>query len=66
MNPNFAIVSEGKKFIWDGRLYESREEASRASEVYRNDGFEIRTMEQGGKFLVYTRRVVQQVVVTTQ
>jgi hypothetical protein len=66
MNPNLALVSDGKKFMWDGRLYDAREDASLAVEGYRNNNFEVLTAEEGGKFLVYTRRVVREVVVAAQ
>jgi hypothetical protein len=66
MNPSLALVSDGKKFMWDGRSLENREEASQVAESYRNHGFEVCVMEEGGKFLVYTRRVVKEVVVTGQ
>jgi hypothetical protein len=66
MNPNLALVSDGKKFMWDGRSFENREEASRVAESYENNSFEVRTVEEGGKFFVYTRRVVKEVVVTGQ
>jgi hypothetical protein len=66
MSPNLAMISDGKKFMWDGQLYDTREEASRTGESYRNENFEIRMVEEGGKFLVYTRRVVKEVVVTAQ
>ncbi|MGD1214441.1 MAG: hypothetical protein ABR861_05590 [Terriglobales bacterium] len=66
MSPDLAMISEGKKFMWDGQLYDTREEASRIEESYRNDNFEVRMVEEGGKFLVYTRRVVKEVVVTAQ
>ena len=66
MNPNLALISEGKKFMWDGRLYGTRQDASLAGEGYRNDNFEVRVEEEGGKFLVYTRRMVREVVVAGQ
>jgi hypothetical protein len=66
MSPNLAMISDGKKFMWDGQLYDNREEASRIGESYRNENFEIQMVEEGGKFLVYTRRVVKEVVVTAQ
>jgi hypothetical protein len=66
MNPNLALVSNGKKFMWDGRSFENREEASRVAESYENNSFEVRMVEEGGKFFVYTRRVVKEVVVTGQ
>ena len=60
------MIGDGKKFMWDGQLYENREDASRAGESYRNDNFEVRMVEKDGKFLVYTRRVVKEVVVAAQ
>jgi hypothetical protein len=66
MNPNLALVSDGKKFMCDGRSFENREEASRVAESYENNSFEVRMVEEGGKFLVYSRRVVKEVVVTGQ
>jgi len=66
MNPNLALVSDGKKFMWDGRLYDTREDASLAGDGYRNDNFEVLMAEEGGKFLLYTRRVVREFVVAVQ
>jgi len=66
MNPKLAVISDGKKFMWDGRLYDTRQDASLAGEGYRNDNFEVLRAEEGGKFLVYTRRLVREVVVAAQ
>jgi hypothetical protein len=66
MSPDLAMIGDGKKFMWDGQLYDNREEASRAGESYQGDNFEIRMVEEGGKFLVYTRRTVKETVVTAQ
>ena len=66
MSPNLSLVSDGKKFMWDGRRYASQDEASRAGEAYRNDRFETQVVEEEGQFLVYTRRVVHEVAVMTQ
>ena len=46
--------------MWDGRTLESREEASRVAESYQKDNFEVRMLEEEGKFFVYSRRVVKQ------
>jgi hypothetical protein len=64
MSPDLATLRDGKKFMWDGRVYDAREDAARASESYEAAGFETLLAEDGGKFLVYTRKVVQEVVVT--
>ncbi len=60
MSPSLTLIIEGKKFIWDGRLYETSAESARACESYLNDGFEVRSVEENGKFFVYTRRAVKQ------
>lgn len=66
MSPNIAMISDGKKFMWDGQVYDNGEEASRAEQSYQDEKFQTRLVEQGGKFLVYTRRTVNQVVVPVQ
>jgi len=66
MSPNLAMISDGMKFMWDGQPYETKEEASQAAKSYQNENFQIQMVEEGGKFLVYTRRTVTEVVVTAQ
>jgi len=63
MSPNVSLIFDGKKFLWDGSLYATREEAAPVEEAYQKDNFEVRVIEDEGKFLVYTRRFVKQVVV---
>lgn len=58
--PNVRFV-EGKKYMWDGRVYPSQDDAARAQATYEHDGFETCTCESEGTFLVYTRRVIKQV-----
>ena len=64
MSPNLTMISEGKKFMWDGRTFDTRAEGLGAAEAYENDGFEVRMVEQDGKFLVYTRRTIKESVGT--
>ena len=66
MSPNLAMIKDGKKFMWDGQLYDTREEALRAGKAYQEQDFQIQIAEDGGKFLVYSRRTVKEVAVTTQ
>ena len=54
---------DGRKFMQDGKVYASREEAEKAMESYRSNGFEVRLLEEGGNFLVFSRRVVKEVKV---
>jgi len=51
------------KFMWDGEIYDSRQAAEAKKAEYEKDNFEVRLFEQEGKFLLYTRRVVTEVVV---
>jgi hypothetical protein len=64
MSPDLAMIDDGKKFMWDGQLYDNKEEASRAAESYQKEDFQIRMLEGGGKFLVYTRKTVKEVAIT--
>jgi hypothetical protein len=66
MSPNLMLISDGKKFMWDGRFYATEEEAAPAQEAYLMDNFQVRVVEEEGKLLVYTRRVVKEVAVTKQ
>jgi len=66
MSPNLAMISDGKKFMWDGQPYDTQEEASRVAQSYRDENFEIQMVEEGGKFLVYTRRTAKEWAVAAQ
>ena len=52
---------EGMKFMQDGRVYDSKAAAEKSMEGYRNDNFDVRLLEEGGKFLVFSRRIVKEV-----
>ncbi len=58
------MICEGKKFMWDGRLFDTHEDSLREAEAYGKQDFEVQVVEQEGKFLVYTRRVVKAQVTT--
>jgi hypothetical protein len=66
MSPNLSMIIDGKKFMWDGRPYDTKEDASRMADKLLSDNFDVRIVEEGGKFLIYTRRVVKEVVVRVQ
>ncbi|MFZ0732695.1 MAG: hypothetical protein WAM79_10250 [Candidatus Sulfotelmatobacter sp.] len=59
MNPNLAIVRDGSKFMWDGQLYDNKEAALRTAQSYQDDGFQTQIGEEGGKYLVYSRRTAK-------
>jgi hypothetical protein len=66
MSPNLSLIHDGKKYLWDGRVYATREEMSAVEEDYQKNNFEVWVTEEEDKFLIYTRRVVKQVPVTAQ
>jgi hypothetical protein len=66
MSPSLSMIHDGKKFMWDGQLYDTREEALRAAKAYHEEDFQNQIGEDGGKFLVYSRRTAKEVVVATQ
>lgn len=57
-----ALLVEGNKYMWDGAEYASRDEAQAKASAYEADAFETQIIEEKGKFLVYTRRVVTEVI----
>jgi hypothetical protein len=56
----FSREVAGKKFMWDGAAYITKDDARQAMETYKKDGFEVHLFLEGDKFLVYTRRLVTQ------
>ncbi len=51
---------DGKKFMWDGLTYDSKQKAYETTVAYQSDGFETQLVEAEGQFLVYSRRVAAQ------
>jgi hypothetical protein len=60
--PDSSRIINGKKFMWDGVVYPSQEETQGVMEKYKQDNFEVEFVEEGDRFLVYTRRVVKEIV----
>jgi hypothetical protein len=57
-----VLYVEKEKYMWDGAVYESEEEANKKKEEYEKHNFQVQLVEQEGKYLVYTRRVVTEIV----
>lgn len=66
MSPPLAWLGDGKRFMWDGRVYPTREEASMTKDRYQHDNFEVRIVDDESGFLIYTRRPVKETVVGVQ
>jgi len=60
--PNASKTINGKKFMWDGVVYESEKEAQDVKQKYENDDFEVELIEEEKQHLLYTRRVVTEIV----
>lgn len=54
---------DNKKYFWDGVEYESEEEARQIKSRYEGEGFEAHLEVESGKYRVFTRRVVKEVIV---
>jgi len=59
---NSSEKIDGKKFMWDKGCYSTEAEAKEKMDEYEKDGFETRLVKEEGKFLVYTRRIVTEIV----
>ncbi len=57
MSIPLARKVNGKKFMWDGAVYDSEASAQQVMEDYAKDGFEVQKFVDEGHFLVYSRRV---------
>jgi hypothetical protein len=55
----------GKKYMWDGKIY-NEVDAKHFEDTYKKDGFEVKVVKHENNYLVYTRRVVKEVVVSPQ
>ena len=60
--PSKAIREDGKKFMWDTGTYSTEAEAEEKMAQYQKDGFEVVYLSEEGKHLLYTRRVVTEIV----
>jgi hypothetical protein len=61
-----AKIIDGKKYMWDGKDYPDNKSALDAAQKYKKDGFETEVFEEEKKYYVFTRRVVEEVVVEGQ
>jgi hypothetical protein len=57
-----ARFFDGKKFMWDAEEYDSEEKANAAMEKYKENGFDVELCREDDNVLLYTRRVVTEVV----
>jgi len=57
-----ARFFDGRKFMWDGEEYDSEEKTKAAQKKYEENGFEVELCREDENILLYTRRVVTEIV----
>ena len=57
-----ARIIDGRKFMWDGEEYDSEKKAKEIQQQYEENGFEVELCQEDDKVLLYTRRVVTEIV----
>jgi len=62
VQPNNVLFREGDKLMWDSEVYETHEAAEAKQKEYEANNFETQLVEGEGDFLVYSRRVVTEIV----
>ncbi len=60
--PDSSKIINGKKYMWDNVVYESKKEVQDLMEKYKKDNFEVELIEEENKYLLYTRRIVTEIV----
>jgi len=62
MDVEMVRYDGNSKFMWDGELYQDRDSLEAKKGEYEGNGFEARVFEQEGNFILYTRRVVKEII----
>lgn len=57
-----AKIIDGKKYMWDKGSYSTEAEANEKIKNYKKEGFEIQLVEDGGRYFIYSRRIVTEIV----
>ena len=60
--PDSSKIINGKKFMWDGVTYDSEDAALETKKRYQDDKFEVELIKEDQQPLLYTRRVVTEIV----
>jgi hypothetical protein len=58
-----TVTRDGKKFMWDGCRYATREAAIATAERYERDGFEVLRVDADEGLILYTRRAVKETAI---
>ncbi len=60
--PDVSKIINGKKVMWDGVVYETETEAQEVKQKYEEDDFEVELVAEENQYLLYTRRLVTDIV----
>ena len=63
MAPQGTRLFDRRKFMWDGETYDSAAAVEAKKKEYETQGFETKLVDEDGKSLLYTRRVVKEIVI---
>ena len=61
--PDSSKFLDGKKFMWDGVVYESESVAQETKKKFEEDNFEVELIKEEEQHFLYTRREVKEIVV---
>jgi hypothetical protein len=53
---------DGKKYVWDGQEYDDKKKAHEVEKEYRDKGFDVQSCSEDGRILLFTRRLVTEIV----
>ena len=62
MDVKNLLFAGNSKYVWDGELYDSHKDAEEKKKKYEENDFEVIMTEQEGKHLLYSRRVVTEII----
>jgi len=60
---DLARIFENNKYMWDGQVYNSKEESNKVAKEYAAEEFEVWQIAEEEKHYVFTRREVEEVTV---
>ena len=60
--PDISKKIDSKKYMWEGYIYETEDKAKEVENDYKKNNFETAIVKEDEKYLVYTRRVVTEIV----
>ena len=60
---DLARIFENNKYMWDGQVYNSKEESNKVAKEYAAEKFEVWQIAEEEKHYVFTRREVEEVTV---